>query len=129
MDVLQNYTTYQSYYALLKKIEDDPEYDKTKAQQKLRAYVESHAHAIKKKTALMVEHFMEHVVRKKRMGGLAKAMLVTSSRANAVKYKTAFDNYLEKINSPYKAVVAFSGEVGGDTEASLNGFSSSHIWM
>ena len=127
MDVLQNYTTYQSYYALLKKIEDDPEYDKTKAQQKLRAYVESHAHAIKKKTALMVEHFMEHVVRKKRMGGLAKAMLVTSSRANAVKYKTAFDNYLEKINSPYKAVVAFSGEVGGDTEVSLNGFSSSHI--
>ncbi len=85
MDVLQNYTTYQSYYALLKKIEDDPEYDKLKAQKKLKAYVESHEHAIKKKAILIVEHFMENVIRKKRMGGFAKATLVTSSRANAVK--------------------------------------------
>ena len=90
MDVLQNYTTYQSFYSLLKKIEDDPEYDKKKAQKKLKAYVESHEHAIKKKSILMINHFMENVVRKKRMGGLAKAMLVTSSRANAVKYKKAF---------------------------------------
>ncbi|MEA5140115.1 type I restriction endonuclease subunit R [Arcicella rigui] len=127
MDVLQNYTTYQSYYALLKKVEDDPEYDKTKAQKKLKAYVESHEHAIKKKTILMVEHFMENVIRKKRMGGLAKAMLVTSSRANAVKYKKAFDDYLLKINSPFKAVVAFSGEIDGQTEASLNGFASNAI--
>lgn len=127
MDVLQNYTTYQSYYALLKKIEDDPEYDKIKAQKKLRHYVESHEHAIKKKAVLVVEHFMENVIRKKRMGGLAKAMLVTSSRANAVKYKKAFDDYLHKINSSYKAVVAFSGEIDGQTEASLNGFSSASI--
>ena len=89
MDVLLNYTTYQSYYALLKKIEDDPEYDKLKAQKKLKAYVESHEHAIKKKAILIVQHFMENVIRKKRMGGFAKAMLVTSSRANAVKYKKA----------------------------------------
>lgn len=127
MDVLQNYTTYQSYYALLKKIEDDPEYDKLKAQKKLKAYVESHEHAIKKKAILIVEHFMENVIRKKRMGGFAKAMLVTSSRANAVKYKKAFDDYLHKINSPYKAIVAFSGEIDGQTEASLNGFSSNSI--
>lgn len=127
MDVLQNYTTYQSFYSLLKKIEDDPEYDKIKAQKKLKHYVESHEHAIKKKTVLIVEHFMENVVRKKRMGGLAKAMLVTSSRKNAVKYKKAFDDYLLKINSPYKAVVAFSGEIEGQTEASLNGFSSASI--
>ncbi len=127
MDVLLNYTTYQSYYALLKKIEDDPEYDKLKAQKKLKAYVESHEHAIKKKAILIIEHFMENVVRKKRMGGLAKAMLVTSSRANAVKYKRAFDDYLRKINSPYKAIVAFSGEIDGQTESSLNGFSSSSI--
>jgi type I restriction enzyme R subunit len=127
MDVLQNYTTYQSYYALLKKIEDDPEYDKLKAQKKLKHYVESHEHAIKKKAILIVEHFMENVIRKKRMGGFAKAMLVTSSRANAVKYKKAFDDYLHKINSPYKAVVAFSGEIDGQTEASLNGFSSASI--
>lgn len=127
MDVLQNYTTYQSYYALLKKIEDDPEYDKKRAQKKLKAYVESHEHAIKKKTILVVEHFMENIVQKKRIGGFAKAMLVTSSRANAVKYKKAFDDYLKKINSPYKAIVAFSGEIDGQTESSLNGFSSGSI--
>lgn len=127
MDVLQNYTTYQSYYALLKKIEDDPEYDKQKAQKKLRHFVESHEHAIKKKTALIVDHFVDEVIRRRKVGGLAKAMLVTSSRANAVKYKRAFDDYLAKINSPYKAVVAFSGEIDGQTEANLNGFSSASI--
>ncbi len=127
MDVLQNYTTYQSYYALLKKIEDDPEYDKIKAQKKLKHYVESHEHAIKKKAVLIVEHFMENVIRKKRMGGFAKAMLVTSSRANAVKFKKAFDEYLHKINCPFKAIVAFSGEIEGQTEANLNGFSSNSI--
>lgn len=126
-DVLQNYTTYQSFYALLKKIEDDPEYDKKKAQKKLKAYVESHEHAIKKKSKLMVDHFMENVIQKKRMGGKAKAMMVTSSRKNAVQYKKTFDAYLKSINSPYKAVVAFSGEIDGETEASLNGFSSSSI--
>lgn len=127
MDVLQNYTTYQSYYALLKRIEDDPEYDKLKAQKKLKHYVESHEHAIKKKAILIIEHFMENVIRKKRMGGFAKAMLVTSSRANAVKYKKAFDDYLLKINSPFLSIVAFSGEIDGQTEASLNGFSSANI--
>ena len=127
MDVLQNYTTYQSYYSLLKKIEDDPEYDKLNAQKKLKHYVESHEHAIKKKTILIVEHFMENIIRKKRMGGSAKAMLVTSSRKNAVKYKKAFDDYLNKINSPYKAIVAFSGEIDGQTEVNLNGFPSAAI--
>lgn len=127
MDVLQNYITYQSYYALLKKIEDDPEYDKLKAQKKLKHYVESHEHAIKKKTVLIVDHFIDEVIKKRKIGGLAKAMLVTSSRANAVKYKKAFDDYLHKINSPYKAIVAFSGEIDGQTEASLNGFSSANI--
>lgn len=127
MDVLQNYTTYQSYYSLLKKIEDDPEYDKLNAQKKLKHYVESHEHAIKKKTILIVEHFMENIIRKKRMGGFAKAMLVTSSRKNAVKYKKAFDDYLNKINSPYKAIVAFSGEIDGQTESKLNGFASASI--
>ena len=127
MDVLQNYTTFQSYYALLKKIEDDPEYDKLKAQKKLKHYVESHKHAIKKKTALVADHFIDEVIKKRKIGGLAKAMLVTSSRANAVKYKKAFDDYLVKINSPYKAIVAFSGEIDGQTEANLNGFSSANI--
>ena len=124
-DVLQNYTTYQSYYALLKKIEDDPEYDKKKAQKKLKAYVESHEHAIKKKSILMINQFLENL--NKKCGGKAKAMMVTSSRANAVKYKKAFDQYLKDINSPYKAVVGFSGEIDGETEGSLNGFPSAKI--
>lgn len=127
MDVLQNYTTYQSYYSLLKKNEEDPEYDKLNAQKKLKAYVESHDHAIKKKAILIISHFIENVIKQKRIGGFAKAMLVTSSRANAVKYKLAFDDYLNKINSPYKAIVAFSGEIEEQTEASLNGFSSGNI--
>ena len=126
-DVLQNYTTYQSYYALLKKIEDDPEYDKKKAQKKLKAYVESHEHAITKKAILMIDHFMENVIRKRKMNGKAKAMMVTSSRKNAVLYKKAFDKHLKAINSPYKTVVGFSGDIDGETEASLNGFSSGNI--
>jgi type I restriction enzyme R subunit len=124
-DVLQNYTTYQSYYALLKRIEDDPEYDKSKAQKKLKSFVESHEHAIKKKSILMIDQFLENL--NKKMSGKAKAMMVTSSRANAVKYKIAFDQYLRDINSPYKAVVAFSGEIDGETEGSLNGFPSAKI--
>ncbi|SED59977.1 type I restriction enzyme, R subunit [Tenacibaculum sp. MAR_2010_89] len=126
-DVLLNYTTYQSFYALLKKIEDDPEYDKKRAQKKLKAYVEAHDHAIKKKSILMIEHFINNVIRKKKMQGKAKAMVVTSSRAKAVEYKHAFDTYLKSINSPYKAIVGFSGEVDGETESSLNSFPSGDI--
>ncbi|MDP3434254.1 MAG: type I restriction endonuclease [Bacteroidota bacterium] len=127
LDVLQNYTTYQSYYALLKKIEDDPAYDKNKAEKKLKIFVESHEHAIAKKTALIIEHFMDNVISKNKINGLAKAMIVTSSRKNAVKYKEAFDNYLIGHGNPYKAIVAFSGEIDGKTEAALNHFSSASI--
>lgn len=127
LDVLQNYTTYQSYYALLKKIEDDPAYDKNKAQKKLKLFVESHIHSIGIKTQLMVDHFMENVIGKAKINGLAKAMVVTSSRKNAVKYKNAFDKYLAQTNNPFKAIVAYSGEIDGQTEASLNHFSSASI--
>lgn len=126
-DVLLNYTTYNSHFALLKKIEDDPLYDKKKAQKKLRIYVESHELNIARKTAVMVEHFMSAVVGKKKINGLAKAMIVTSSRRNAVKYKKAFDKYLKENSIPYKAIVAFSEEIDGQTESSLNGFSSAAI--
>jgi type I restriction enzyme R subunit len=126
-DVLLNYTTYNSHFALLKKIEDDPLYDKKKAQKKLRIYVESHELNIARKTAVMVEHFMSAVVGKKKINGLAKAMIVTSSRRNAVKYKKAFDKYLKENSIPFKAIVAFSGEIDGQTESSLNGFSSASI--
>jgi len=127
LDVLQNYTTYQSYYALLKKIEDDPAYDKNKAQKKLKIFVESHEHAISKKTALIIDHFMDNVIRKQKINGLAKAMIVTSSRRNAVKYKIAFDRYLASTSNPFKAIVAYSGEIDGQTEAALNHFSSAAI--
>ena len=127
LDVLQNYTTYNSYYGLLKKVSDDPAYDKNKAQKKLRIFVESHEHAIATKAQLMITHFMDSVIRNKKINGLAKAMIVTSSRRNAVKYKKAFDKYLLDINSPFKAIVAFSGDIDGQTEATLNHFSSAAI--
>lgn len=126
-DVLINYTTYQSYYALFKKIEDDPKYDKNDAQKKLKRYVEQHIVAIERKTALMIEHFMSSVIAKRKINGLAKAMVVTSSRLNAVKYKRAFDKYLTDTGNPYKAIVAFSGDINKETEATLNHFSAAAI--
>ena len=127
LDVLLNYTTYQSYYGLLKKIEGDPQYDRLKAQKKLRVFVESHEHAIAKKTTVMINHFIDSVIAKQKINGLAKAMIVTSSRRNAVGYKKAFDKYLEDYKIPFKALVAFSGEIDGLNEQKLNGFSSSLI--
>lgn len=127
LDVLLNYTTYQSYYSLLKKIQDDPKYDKIKAQKKLKIFVESNEHAIAKKTVVMINHFLDSVIAKQKINGLAKAMVVTSSRRNAVKYKRAFDKYLRENNIPYKAIVAYSGEIDGQTEQALNHFSSASI--
>ena len=127
LDVLLNYTTYQSHYALLKKIKDDPKYDKKKAQTKLKIFVESNEFSIAKKTAIMINHFMDSVIGNNKINGLAKAMVVTSSRKNAVKYKRAFDEYLTKNSIPFKSIVAFSGEIDGETELSLNSFSSALI--
>ena len=127
LDVLQNYTTYHSHYALLKKVEDDPKFDKLKAQKKLKVFVESNEHPIAKKTAVMINHFLDEVIAKRKINGLAKAMVVTSSRRNAVKYKTAFDKYLKENSIPYKAIVAYSGEIDGQTEQALNHFSSASI--
>ena len=126
-DVLKYYTTYTSHFALLKKIADDPQYDKKKAQKKLKIYVESHELNIARKTAVMIDHFMDAVIGKKKINGLAKAMVVTSSRRNAVKYKKAFDKYLSENGIPYKAIVAFSGEIDGQTETTLNGFAGASI--
>ena len=112
---------------MLKKIEDDPLYDKNKAKKKLKHFIESADYPIKMKTELMIEHFLDSVIRTKKINGLAKAMLVTSSRRNAVKYKKAFDKYLAEIGSNYKAIVAFSGKIDEQTEASLNHFSSDAI--
>ena len=108
LDVLQNYTTYNSYYKLIKTVEDNPDYDIKSAQRELRNYVESHEYAITQKARIMIDHFMQEV--KSLIQSQAKAMIVTSSILNAIRYKEAFDTYLKELNSPFKAIVAFSGK-------------------
>ena len=109
LDVLANYTTYKAYWRLLKKIEDDPRYDKKKAEYLLKSFVELHPHAIGEKVRIMVEHFAAQV--QGEIGGKAKAMIVTRSRLHAVRYKLAVDKYLAERGYPFKALVAFSGTV------------------
>jgi type I restriction enzyme R subunit len=124
LDVLKNYTTYDQYWALLKKVKDDPEFDGTKAKSLLKQFVSRHERTIAKKVAIIVEHFHSTVADK--LGGKAKAMIVTSSRLHAVRYKLAVDAALK--GSPYKALVAFTDVVkdakdGQEyTEAKMNGF-------
>ncbi|WP_368993558.1 type I restriction endonuclease subunit R [Caldifermentibacillus hisashii] len=131
LDVLQNYTTIKSYYKLAKIVEDDPMFDKKKAQKKLRRYVESNERAIELKAEIMIDHFHDQVIAKGKVGGQARAMVVTSSIERAIQYYYAISAYLEKRKSPYKAIVAFSGEYeyGGRklTESSINGFPSNEI--
>jgi len=123
LDVLANYTTYKAYWSLLKKVETDPRYDRRKAQYLLTQFVGLHSHTIGKKTAIMVGHFADHVA--ERIGGKAKAMIVTRSRLHTVRYKQAVDRYLAEQGYPFKALVAFSGTVkdgGADyTEVGMNG--------
>ena len=126
LDVLKNYTTYDQYWALLKKVKDDPEFDGGKAKSLLKQFVSRHERTIAKKVAIIVEHFQTSVSDK--LGGKAKAMIVTSSRLHAVRYKLAVDAYLKKLGSPYKALVAFTDVVKDTkdgqeyTEAKMNGF-------
>jgi type I restriction enzyme, R subunit len=131
LDVLKAYTAVNSYYKLVKKTEDDPEFDTKKAKKKLRRYVEGHDHAIRLKAEIMVDHFHDQVLAAGRIGGQARAMVVTSGIARAIQYFHAFKAYLVERKSPYQAIVAFSGEHehGGMkvSEASLNGFPSGDI--
>ena len=131
LDVLENYTPVESYYKLVKKIEDDPEFDVKKANKKLRRYVEGHEYAIRLKSEIMVDHFHEQVLARRKIGGQARAMIICSSVERAIQYYHAFKTYLEERKSPYKAIVAFSGEheyAGAKvTESSLNGFPSNGI--
>jgi type I restriction enzyme R subunit len=131
LDVLKNFTPVDSYYKLVRKIEEDPEFDTKKARKKLRRYVESHDHAIRLKAEIMVDHFHEQVLAAGKIGGQARAMVVTSGIDRAIQYFHAIKAYLVERKSPYQAIVAFSGEheYGGAkvSEVSLNGFSSSDI--
>jgi len=131
LDVLKNYTPYNSYYKLAKVIIDDPMYDKKKAQKKLRAFVESNSNAISQKADIIVEHFHEQVINKGKIGGKARSMVVTSSIQRAIEYYYAIEQGLKKRKSPFKSIIAFSGEkeFGGKTltETSVNQFSSNDI--
>ncbi len=131
LDVLKSYTPVNSYYKLVKKVEDDPEFDKNRAQKKLRRYVESHDHAVRLKSEIMVDHFHEQVIAKNKIGGQARAMVVCSGVERAIQYYHAFKNYLQERKSPHQAIIAFSGEHeyrgGKVSEASLNGFPSNDI--
>lgn len=126
LDVLQNYTTYNSFYKLIKSVEENPEFDTKQAQKKLRAYVEGHEFAIAEKAKIMIDHFHRDV--KHLINGEAKTMIVTKSIIAAIKYKHAFDEYLKEIKSPWKAIVAFSGnkEYKGNEydETGMNNFES-----
>ena len=123
-DVLESYTTYKVYWRLMKKIEEDPRYDKSTADYLLRSFVDLHPHAITEKVRVMVDHFVGNA--QSEIGGKAKAMIVTRSRLHAVRYKLAVDKYLSELGKPFKGLVAFSGTVqdGGQsyTESGMNGF-------
>ena len=131
MDVLQNYTPYNSYYKVVKAIAEDPEFDLKQAAKKLRAFVESQPETIEKKANIIVEHFHNQVINKGKVGGQARAMVVTSSILRAIKFYYEITKLLEARKSPYKAIVAFSGtkEYNGKevSEADINGFPSKDI--
>jgi len=126
LDVLKNYLTYPTYFKLVKKIQDDPEYDEKKAKRLLRNFVEKHPVAIARKTEIMLNHFMSSTIHK--INGKAKAMVVTRSRLHAVLYKKAFDKLIKENNYSIKTLVAFTGVVRHDeqeyTENSMNDFSN-----
>lgn len=122
LDVLKHYLSYITYFKLIKKINDDPEYDEKKAKKILRNFVEIHPHAISQKTDIMLDHFMNSTIHK--LNGRARAMVVTRSRKHAVLYKKAFDNAIKENNYQIKTLVAFTGTVKHDeqeyTEGNMN---------
>lgn len=131
LDVVENYTSVSSFYHVAKTVEDDPDFDKVRALKKIRHYVESHDKAIRRKAEIMVDHFTAQVAGKQKIGGKARAMIVCNGIARAIDYYREVSDYLGRIKSPYKAIVAYSGEfeIAGQkkTEADLNGFPSKDI--
>lgn len=130
LDVLENYTTYQTFWKIAKTVDDDPEVSKKQATRTLSKYVSLHPHSIAQKTEIIMEHYRNFVQRK--IGGRAKAMVVTASRLHAVRYKMAFDKYINDMGyDDLKTVVAFSGTVKDNeinyTEPDMNGFSEKEL--
>lgn len=136
LDVLKNYTPYQSYYKvveseIIRKRKENPEFDRDQAQKKIRWYVESRPETVEKKAAIIVNHFINNVINKNKVGGQARAMVVTAGIERAIDYYYAISKQLQDMKSPYKAVVAFSGKKmyhgKEETEASVNKFPSADI--
>jgi type I restriction enzyme R subunit len=131
LDVLANYVPIDTYYKLTKTIEDDPEFDAKRASGKLRSYVEGQQYAIRQKAEILVDHFHEQVYQTRKIGGQARAMVVTTSIQRAIDYYEAVSAYLAETKRPYKAIVAFSDFTDGSgnkiTEAQYNGFPSADI--
>lgn len=133
LDVLRNYTPIDSFYKLMKTVEDDPMFDKKRAQKKLRNFVESDSYTIAKKAAMMVDHFHEQVIAKGKIGGQARAMVVTESIPRCIEYYYAINKCLSERHSPYKTIIAFSGECKYNgqepplTSAGLNGIPDAKI--
>lgn len=130
LDVLENYTTYKTFWKIAKTVDDDPEVSKKQATKKLAQYVSLHPHSIAQKTEIIIEHYRNFVQRK--IGGRAKAMVVTASRLHAVRYKMAFDKYINEMGyGDLKTVVAFSGTVKdgeiNNTEPEMNQFSEKEL--
>ncbi len=112
LDVLKHYTTYATYFKLLKACEDDPNVERKNAARALARFLRLHPHNIAQKTEVMVEHFQAFTRHK--IGGRAKAMVVTGSRLEAVRYKQSFDRYIQEKGYAIKTLVAFSGTVQDD---------------
>lgn len=131
LDVLKYYTSIESFYKIIKVVKDDPLFDKKKAQKKLRSYVESESYAIEQKALIMVEHFHNQVIAKGKIGGKAKAMVVTSSIERAIDYYYEISRLLKERKSQFKPIIAFSGEKEYQgkklTESIINGFPSNKI--
>lgn len=127
LDVLQNYTTYKTYYQINKEIAEDPKCKTNSAKRQIARFVELHETNIAQRIEVIVEHFRTTVMDE--LGGTAKAMVITNSRESAVKYRQAFEKYITKKGyNNIRALVAFSGKVilkddeKEYTEAGLNGF-------
>ena len=131
LDVLQNYTSIQSYFNIMKKIDEDPEFDSKRAQRRLRHYVEGHENAIRSKSEIMVDHFNESIFIPQLLGARARAMVVTDSVNRAIDYYLAMSQYIQEKGLPFRAIIAFSGERTHNeksvSESSLNGFPSGKI--
>ncbi len=130
MDILKNYTTYKTFFKLSKQIEDDPKINKKKASCAIARFVSLHPHNLAQKTEVIVEHFRQ--VTMKKIGGKAKAMVVTASRPHVIRYKQEFDRYIkEKGYNEIKTLVAFSAfrdEFGIlHTESDINGFGEKEL--